>query len=110
MSKPITLGIPTRREAKQARSTSFVFDILKPQLRFYATRLAAESILAEPSAILFRFSPEAGAGNARQRDARVGEIGLRIGYESEAASSRAYKEFFGHSPRVEFALQEGVGT
>jgi AraC-like DNA-binding protein len=45
-----------------------------------------------------------------KRDARVGEIGLRIGYESEAAFSRAYKEFFGHSPRVEFALQDKVGT
>jgi AraC-like DNA-binding protein len=44
-----------------------------------------------------------------KRDARVGEIGLRIGYESEAAFSRAYKEFFGHSPRVEFAVQEVVG-
>jgi AraC-like DNA-binding protein len=43
-----------------------------------------------------------------KRDARVGEIGLRIGYESEAAFSRAYKEFFGHSPRVEFALQDGA--
>ncbi|KAA3441679.1 AraC family transcriptional regulator [Mesorhizobium sp. SARCC-RB16n] len=39
-----------------------------------------------------------------RRDARVGEIGLRIGYESEAAFSRAYKQFFGHSPRVEYAL------
>jgi len=45
-----------------------------------------------------------------KREARVGEIGLRIGYESEAAFSRAYKEFFGHSPRVEFALQDKVGT
>jgi AraC-like DNA-binding protein len=33
-------------------------------------------------------------------DARVGEIGLRIGYESETAFSRAYKAFFGHSPRA----------
>ena len=32
-------------------------------------------------------------------DARVGEIGLRVGYESEAAFSRAYKALFGHSPR-----------
>jgi len=38
-----------------------------------------------------------------KRDVRVGEVGLRIGYESEAAFSRAYKEFFGHSPRAEFA-------
>jgi AraC-like DNA-binding protein len=45
-----------------------------------------------------------------KRDARVGEIGLRIGYESEAAFSRAYKEFFGHSPRVELTQQEVVGT
>jgi AraC-like DNA-binding protein len=45
-----------------------------------------------------------------KRDARVGEIGLRIGYESEAAFSRAYKGFFGHSPRGELALQEVVGT
>jgi AraC-like DNA-binding protein len=43
-----------------------------------------------------------------KRDARVGEIGLRIGYESEAAFSRAYKDFFGHSPRVE--LQDKVRT
>ena len=35
-----------------------------------------------------------------KRDARVGEVGLTIGYESEAAFSRAYKAFFGHSPRV----------
>ncbi|MDO9426829.1 MAG: AraC family transcriptional regulator [Methylobacterium sp.] len=37
----------------------------------------------------------------RRRDARVGEIGLRVGYESEAAFSRAYKALFGHSPRDE---------
>lgn len=36
-------------------------------------------------------------------DARAGEIGLRIGYASEAAFSRAYKVFFGHSPRAETA-------
>lgn len=36
-----------------------------------------------------------------RRNARVGEIGLRIGYESEAAFSRAYKALFGHSPRDE---------
>jgi AraC-like DNA-binding protein len=43
-----------------------------------------------------------------RRDARVGEIGLRIGYESEASFSRAYKEFFGHPPRVEYALKDGA--
>lgn len=37
----------------------------------------------------------------QRRDARVGEIGLRIGYESEAAFSRAYKALFGHAPRRE---------
>jgi AraC-like DNA-binding protein len=36
-----------------------------------------------------------------KRGARVGEIGLSIGYESEAAFSRAYKGHFGHSPRTE---------
>lgn len=30
---------------------------------------------------------------------RVGEVGLAVGYESEAAFSRAYKAFFGHAPR-----------
>jgi transcriptional regulator GlxA family with amidase domain len=30
---------------------------------------------------------------------RVGEVGMAVGYESEAAFSRAYKAFFGHSPR-----------
>ncbi|MGA0532559.1 AraC family transcriptional regulator [Hansschlegelia sp. KR7-227] len=38
-------------------------------------------------------------------DARAGEVGLRIGYASEAAFSRAYKDFFGHSPRN--ALKSG---
>jgi AraC-like DNA-binding protein len=40
-----------------------------------------------------------------RRDGRVGEIGLRIGYESEAAFSRAYKALFGRSPRDEFKLR-----
>jgi AraC-like DNA-binding protein len=35
------------------------------------------------------------------RNALIGEVGLSIGYESEAAFSRAYKAFFGHSPRAE---------
>ena len=35
------------------------------------------------------------------REARVGEVALRIGYESEAAFSRAYKAMFGHPPRDE---------
>jgi len=30
---------------------------------------------------------------------RVGEVGMSVGYESEAAFSRAYKAFFGHAPR-----------
>jgi transcriptional regulator GlxA family with amidase domain len=30
---------------------------------------------------------------------RVGEVSLAVGYESEAAFSRAYKAFFGHTPR-----------
>jgi AraC-like DNA-binding protein len=40
-----------------------------------------------------------------KRSARIGEIGLSIGYESEAAFSRAYKGLFGHSPRVEYKLR-----
>ncbi len=36
-----------------------------------------------------------------KRSARVGEVGRSIGYESEAAFSRAYKALFGHSPRAE---------
>jgi AraC-like DNA-binding protein len=35
-------------------------------------------------------------------NARVGEVGLAIGYESEAAFSRAYKAFFGRSPRDDY--------
>ncbi len=38
-----------------------------------------------------------------KRGARVGEIGFSIGYESEAAFSRAYKALFGHSPRVDYS-------
>jgi AraC-like DNA-binding protein len=41
-----------------------------------------------------------------KRSARVGEIGLSIGYESEAAFSRAYKRLFGHSPRVDYKLRD----
>ncbi len=40
-----------------------------------------------------------------RRQARVGEIGLSIGYESEAAFSRAYKALFGHSPRGDHKAQ-----
>lgn len=40
-----------------------------------------------------------------KRSARVGEVGLRVGYESEAAFSRAYKRLFGHSPRVDYQLR-----
>jgi len=40
------------------------------------------------------------------RSARVGEIGLSIGYESEAAFSRAYKALFGHSPRDDYRLRQ----
>ncbi|MGC1305070.1 MAG: AraC family transcriptional regulator [Caulobacteraceae bacterium] len=45
-----------------------------------------------------------------KRDARVGEIGLSIGYESEAAFSRAYKAVFGHSPRVAYKMQKGASA
>jgi AraC-like DNA-binding protein len=34
-----------------------------------------------------------------KQDSRIGEVGFAIGYESEAAFSRAYKAFFGRSPR-----------
>lgn len=37
-----------------------------------------------------------------KRSARVGEVGIAIGYDSEAAFSRAYKSFFGCSPRVDY--------
>jgi AraC-like DNA-binding protein len=39
-----------------------------------------------------------------KRNARIGEIGLMIGYESDAAFSRAYKAFFGRSPRDDFKM------
>lgn len=44
-----------------------------------------------------------------KREARVGEIGLSIGYESEAAFSRAYKALFGHSPRVDYSRRSDAG-
>lgn len=34
-----------------------------------------------------------------ERNSRIGEVGFFIGYESEAAFSRAYKTFWGRSPR-----------
>jgi transcriptional regulator GlxA family with amidase domain len=39
-----------------------------------------------------------------------GSASLSIGYESEAAFSRAYKGLFGHSPRDEFKLRNGIGV
>jgi AraC-like DNA-binding protein len=36
--------------------------------------------------------------------ARVGDVGFSIGYESEAAFSRAYKAQFGHSPRAAYLI------
>ncbi|MBZ9934787.1 AraC family transcriptional regulator [Mesorhizobium sp. BR1-1-16] len=60
-----------------------------------------------------RYQNEWRLGLAREmlarRDARIGEIGMRIGYVSEAAFSRAYKELFGHSPRTEYARREASG-
>ena len=38
-----------------------------------------------------------------RQDARIGEIGFAIGYESEAAFSRAYKAFFFLPPREDNA-------
>jgi AraC-like DNA-binding protein len=38
-----------------------------------------------------------------KQDARIGEVGFAIGYESEAAFSRAYKAYFGRSPREDNA-------
>lgn len=39
---------------------------------------------------------------------RIGKIALSIGYESEAAFSRAYKSQYGHSPRDEHRLRGGA--
>lgn len=59
-----------------------------------------------------RYQNEWRLGLAREmlksRDARVGEVGLRIGYVSEAAFSRAYKELFGHSPRADYTRQDAA--
>ncbi|WP_213738587.1 AraC family transcriptional regulator [Bradyrhizobium sp. dw_411] len=49
-------------------------------------------------------------GLLARHGARVGEVGLSIGYESEAAFSRAYKSLFGHSPRDEFKLRNGTAV
>jgi AraC-like DNA-binding protein len=34
-----------------------------------------------------------------RHNSRIGEVGFAIGYESEASFSRAYKAYFGRSPR-----------
>ena len=34
-----------------------------------------------------------------KHNSRIGEVGFAIGYESEASFSRAYKAYFGRSPR-----------
>lgn len=38
-----------------------------------------------------------------KQEGRIGEVGFAIDYESEAAFSRAYKAFFGRSPRDDHA-------
>ncbi|MDN4146789.1 AraC family transcriptional regulator [Pseudomonas tohonis] len=43
-----------------------------------------------------------------RHDSRIGEIGFAIGYESEAAFSRAYKAFFGRSPRDDLNARGGA--
>lgn len=42
-----------------------------------------------------------------KHNSRIGEVGFAIGYESEAAFSRAYKAYFGRSPRDD-NIQEHV--
>lgn len=44
-----------------------------------------------------------------KRNSRISEIGFAIGYESEAAFSRAYKAFFGRSPRDDHDAQTASG-
>ncbi|MGY4637719.1 AraC-like DNA-binding protein [Pseudomonas sp. TE24901] len=44
-----------------------------------------------------------------QHDSRIGEVGFAVGYESEAAFSRAYKAFFGRSPREDNARPNQAG-
>ncbi|MHA3737801.1 AraC family transcriptional regulator [Pseudomonas sp. Eth.TT006] len=39
-----------------------------------------------------------------RHNSRIGEVGFAIGYESEAAFSRAYKAYFGRSPRDDNSL------
>jgi len=34
-----------------------------------------------------------------KNDSRIGKVGFAVGYESEASFSRAYKAYFGRSPR-----------
>jgi AraC-like DNA-binding protein len=43
-----------------------------------------------------------------RRQARVGEVGLSVGYETEAAFSRAYKALFGHSPRGDYQMRDRI--
>lgn len=42
-------------------------------------------------------------GTPAQQEGPIGEVGFAIGYESEAAFSRAYKGFLGRSPRDDHA-------
>jgi AraC-like DNA-binding protein len=41
---------------------------------------------------------------------RIGEVGIAVGYESEAAFSRAYKAFFGHTPRDAKPAETRIST
>jgi len=41
---------------------------------------------------------------------RIGDVGFAVGYESEAAFSRAYKAFFGRSPRDDHNARAGAAA
>lgn len=38
-----------------------------------------------------------------KKDSRIGKVGFAVGYESEASFSRAYKAYFGRSPREDIS-------
>ncbi|RXF67933.1 AraC family transcriptional regulator [Hansschlegelia zhihuaiae] len=109
-------------DARIARALKLVHE--KP-LRRWSIEALAEAAGMSRSSFCERFIALVGRSPARyqnewrlnlardmlgRRDARVGEVGLRVGYRSEAAFSRAYKALFGWPPRDEFHLPSETGS